>query len=436
MQRAEPARLRFTLSVAAHAEARSKVFGIHRGETVSVEHKAAPHLEIYIHNSDKVLLAKDSEGRAEVFEWQAPDNMQAYVFVRNISDPAGTVNIEVSQPSALGENRAVLPDAAVIKVYFAADRKLTGDADDPFGTDPSVGALQYGVCNVSIPRNHKMGELEGPVIWKLEFRPDRDKHIFVVGRPVIAPEGAFFNTLKNEFAQSKERQALVFVHGFNTEFLEAVRRTAQLNYDLGLGTIPVLYSWASKGSISPFAYTHDVRNADLSSTRFQQFLLDLAQRGNVQTIHVIAHSMGNRVLSQALAKIGANSPAHIRQVALMAPDIDADLFRQLAGQMRAAAEKITLYASSRDAALIVSEWWASYPRAGEGGEKIVVAPGIDTIDATNVDSNFLGLFHGYYADSRTVIGDMYELFHGKQPLSRFGLFETSRNGVTYWAFKQ
>jgi len=435
----DPPRWQATMSIGAHAEARSELIEIRRGETLSVLHPIGRGIEIYIHNAAKLLLAKEEDFRSERFRFQAPENDRMYVFARNMSDSPVALQVEVFAALPLSEHRAVLPESAVVKVYYAADRALSGDPDDPFSTDPAPSdSIQYGLCNVIIPRNHKMGELEGPSIWRLEFSPDAEKHISIVGRPVVAAsDGAFFSQLKQEFGSEQSRQALVFVHGFATEFLEAARRTAQLNYDLGLGTVPILYSWATKGTISPFAYNHDVRNADLTATRFQRFLIDLAQRANVQTIHIIAHSMGNRVLSRALADMGAAQiNAHLRQVALLAPDIDANLFRQLSERMRSAAGNIALYASSRDAALMASELWSSYPRAGQGGEKVVVVPGIDTIDATNVDLDWLGLFHGYYADSRSVIGDMYEFFRGNPPDHRHGLFQTSKDGAQYWAFKQ
>jgi esterase/lipase superfamily enzyme len=428
-----------TISIGSHSETRSEIIEVDRGETISVLHPIGRGIEVYVHNEAKLLLAKEEDLRSERFRFQAPEKDHLYVFARNLLDLPVVLKIEVYSALPFGEHRTVLPDSAVVKVYYAADRALTGDPDDPFGTDPAPdGSISYGLCNVIIPRNHKMGELEGPSIWRLEFRPDADKHISIVGRPVIAAShAAFFNQLKQEFGFEQSKPALVFVHGFATEFLEAARRTAQLNYDLGLGTVPILYSWATKGTISPFAYNHDVRNADLTAMRLQRFLIDLSQRAGVQSIFVIAHSMGNRVLSRALADMGAAQiKSHLQQVALLAPDIDANLFRQLSVRMRSSVGKIALYASSRDAALMASELWSSYPRAGQGGEKVVVVPGIDTIDATNVDVDWLGLFHGYYADSRSVIGDLYEFFRGSPPSRRHGLFQMSRDGAQYWAFKQ
>lgn len=43
--------------------------------------------------------------------------------------------------------------------------------------------------------------------------------------------------------------------------------------------------------------------------------------------------------------------------------------------------------------------------AGESGKNIVILKGIETIDATNIKTGFLG--HSYYADRRSVISNIF-----------------------------
>ena len=63
----------------------------------------------------------------------------------------------------------------------------------------------------------------------------------------------------------------------------------------------ILYSWPSQGKLGLVAYNKDGRNAELSAPHFKAFLSRLTARTGVQTVHVIAHSMGNRVVLKALA---------------------------------------------------------------------------------------------------------------------------------------
>jgi esterase/lipase superfamily enzyme len=204
----------------------------------------------------------------------------------------------------------------------------------------------------------------------------------------------------------------VFVHGYNVAFDDAVRRTAQLSYDLGFKGPAVAFSWPSQAALT--GYNRDARNVELSAESLRSVLTDLATRANVKRIHVIAHSMGNR--------------------ALVAPDIDAELFRRLARQFPSSVGPVTLYASSRDAALIASQKLAGYPRAGQGGQDIVVVPGLDTVDASAVDTSLTGLNHSYYADASQMLSDLFAFFKGNPASKRFGLRAAQGKDGAYWVF--
>jgi esterase/lipase superfamily enzyme len=119
---------------------------------------------------------------------------------------------------------------------------------------------------------------------------------------------------------------------------------------------------------------------------------------------------------------------------LAAPDIDADIFRQLSAAIRSQSGRVTLYASSADLALTASQQFHKYARAGESGKNLMVLPGIDTIDATRVDTGFLG--HSYFADNRSILADFFHLFRYDLPAQdRFGLQQKRWNQLSYWVFK-
>ena len=96
---------------------------------------------------------------------------------------------------------------------------------------------------------------------------------------------------------------------------------------------------------------------------------------------------------------------------------------------------LTLYASSKDRALAFSRFArGGYPRAGESGDGLVVAQGVETVDASMIDTDFLG--HSYYADVRALVTDI-SLIMGKnmRASERPGLMNRKRGDDTYWAFK-
>jgi esterase/lipase superfamily enzyme len=119
----------------------------------------------------------------------------------------------------------------------------------------------------------------------------------------------------------------------------------------------------------------------------------------------------------------------------MAPDVDAALFRELAVSMKSTSDQITLYASSKDGALIASKLFAGYTRAGQGGSELIVMPGVlQSIDASEVDTSLLGLNHSYFADNGTILSDLYRLFRDDPAEQRFGLTEATGAAGKYWIF--
>jgi esterase/lipase superfamily enzyme len=147
--------------------------------------------------------------------------------------------------------------------------------------------------------------------------------------------------------------------------------------------------------------------------------------------------MGNRALTAALQQIalamgaGASAP-RFHEVILTAPDIDAETFRELAGEILPAARRTTLYASSKDLALDASHRIHGYGRAGDTRPEIVVVPGLDSVDASEVDTSFLG--HSYFGDERSVVSDiLLMLRNGLGPRDR-GLRPRECSAGKFWIF--
>lgn len=328
-------------------------------------------------------------------------------------------------------------------VFYGTDRaENPSGLEDPetyFGTGRArSGTLRLGTCEVSIPRDHRMGQVERPSIWKLEFRPDPARHMVLLGLTPM-PRKVFFGRLRGEVQKSEGKEALVFVHGFNVSFADAVLRTAQIAYDLGFDGAPITYSWPSQASLSKTAYHTDETNAEWTAPHLEKFLSDIAAQSGAREIHLIAHSMGNRPLTAALQRIAArmarDSKPLFEHIVLTAPDIDADTFLQIADEFSKPGKRTTLYASSRDAALQFSrEIHGGLPRAGDSGLDIVVLPIFDTIEVSTVDTSFLG--HSYYGDNRSVLTDLFALIrNGSPPDKRFGLRSRTKRGLKYWVFQ-
>ncbi|MDE3119850.1 MAG: alpha/beta fold hydrolase, partial [Nitrospirota bacterium] len=311
-----------------------------------------------------------------------------------------------------------IPDYAVGRVLYATDRRASPkeDAGEFYGGDR--GLPQMGLCTVGVARDRRVGTL--------------DVHTLV--KPM--PAGDFYLQLQDRLVEAGSTDLLIFVHGYNITFDDAVRRAAQLAYDLGFPGLPIVYSWPSQGSLG--SYLVDETNVEWATPHLKEFLVQLTAKSGAQAIHVIAHSMGSRAVMAALQQIAQHPQGDLtsrfKEVVLLAPDMDADVFINQVQGIHRVVERVTLYASAKDKALVWSKSAHGYPRAGDAKPSLVVVPGVDTIDASWVDTSFTG--HAYYADSRSVLFDLFNLLrHGKPPGERFGLLAKEQNGQRYWAFQ-
>ncbi|HXV23238.1 MAG TPA: alpha/beta fold hydrolase, partial [Alphaproteobacteria bacterium] len=327
------------------------------------------------------------------------------------------------------------PEPVIVPVFYTTDRRVTYSATPQEWYGSMRGPLSYGRVEVTIPLDHRLGHLEAPSFWRFEFREDPSKHVVFFSLEVL-PEQKFYRELRSRVAASPQDDAFVFIHGYNVSFEDAARRTGQIAYDLNFQGAPILYSWPSRGELDD--YPTDLNNAEWTVPHLQQFLSDLRERSGAQKIHLIAHSMGNKPLVSALAAMvgdpDAGDAAVFNQVLLTAPDIDADIFRTIAEQVVVAANRVTLYASQRDKALQIARQFHGLPRAGDASEGLVIVDGIDTIEASAVDTSLVG--HSYYGDNRSVLSDIFAILKTQaSPMERFGLRPAFYQGKRYWIFR-
>jgi len=318
-------------------------------------------------------------------------------------------------------------------VFYGTDRARAEGIGPAVGFSGERGELSFGVAEVSIPDDPRMGAIERPQWWRLQFRQDPQQHV-VLHEVLPLSEGDFATRARQTLGGSAKKEVLVFVHGFRVGFEEAVMRAAQTTYDLHFEGLAALYSWPSEGAVQ--RYTVDETNVMWSRPKFARFLSLVREQFGADTVHVLAHSMGNRLLVETLAAAPppGSGAARLDQVVFAAPDIDAADFKGQVRTFGSKAARYTLYASSEDLALKASKAIHKYPRAGESGFDLVVERPLDTVDATSVDTGFVG--HSYYAENRSVLSDLFYLIrNGAPPDERFGLVPKDKYGARYWAFR-
>ena len=274
-----------------------------------------------------------------------------------------------------------------------------------------VGALfsdlrsdQLGLASVdvSIPPTHETGKLERPK----SLPPDPRREFAILDPTVYAREDAMISALNAELRTRRpgQRDALFFVHGYNTTTSEAILRVGQFVEDSGYTGVPVLFTWASAGQVSRYVY--DLNSALIARPKLFEAAAIL-NRTNAEGYHVFAHSMGAFLTMEGLVdaqQMGRlNRSGRLHSVILASPDIDLDLFRTQMAQVDQRAETIYVLLSKDDAALRASRVVAGgVPRVGASDADALAALGVTAIDLSDIDDSSAGT-HSKFAGSPEIV---------------------------------
>jgi esterase/lipase superfamily enzyme len=330
---------------------------------------------------------------------------------------------------------------ATVRVFYGTNRLPSGDAKPALFYGKGRGDLQFGYVNVTIPQIHKEAELETQPRWAeytlgIDEASMRRRYVLLDQVTPLAKDD-FVRTLRQQVKDAPSKDLFIFVHGFNNTFEDTARRAAQMAYDLDFDGTPLLYSWPSQGSAT--AYAVDEAAVGISGRKMADFLETVVAQSGAERIHLLAHSMGNRALIEALqtylAKRAPDQRQHIfGQIVFTAPDVDRDYFVDAIGSLRSAAERVTLYASGNDYALRSSQFLHGAPRAGTAGDFIIRLAGLDTIDMSSVPADALG--HSYFAANSGAIYDMFRLlWRGDPPPQRCGMSDRKgHDALAVWWF--
>jgi len=323
-----------------------------------------------------------------------------------------------------------------VPVFVATNRNPIPGAPPESSYGGELSDLTFGLAQVTIPiEKHRLGKVESPHWWTPFPEKNKEQRFVVLDdlKPLSGDE--FISRLDQSLAAGRPRDLLIFMHGYNVTFEEAVRRAAQLAYDLNFKGAVVLFTWPSLGHF--WYYDADGDRAQASAKSLAN-VLAMFQSDRWNKIHVMAHSMGNRVLLASLAGY-PRLKIPLRQVVFIAADVEVTLFQQMFDSL-ADLKPVTSYASQVDRALWLSRRFHKAQRVGYIDGEPFVTDGVETIDASNVDTSLLGLGigHGYYGNVRAVLTDLGTLLsEGIAASNRHGLNPTALKTdprKTYWSF--
>lgn len=308
--------------------------------------------------------------------------------------------------------------AAEHEIFIATTR---AKADDPAYVYSGTRAqdASFARIDVTVPALHQVGMIER----SRNNKPDPARFFTPTQIALYKEDGAFRRDLDTDI-KKKGGRALVFIHGYNTSFDEAVYRTTQIVHDAQYPGTPVLFTWASAGRTIDYVY--DSNSATVARDSLEQTLRLLAKSG-ASRIDIIAHSMGTWLTMEALRQLAITNDGDLDgklgDVILASPDIDIDVFRSQMRRYGTPKKPFLLLLSRDDNALRISGLIAgNRPRVGGYDDDAALAKlGVTVADLTEVHSADR-LNHAKFADNPLLIQAL-----GQQLRSDDGLGGESNN---------
>ncbi len=307
-----------------------------------------------------------------------------------------------------------------LTLYYATNRNHIGQrwAPESYGQDFSADRannLRFGRITVEVSINkvkhflsqkvdERIGDGEGLSTYIEEKL--RKKHLIsafqepddaesTTNSPLASTTA--FHELKKQM--EAKRDLVVFIHGFNVDWFQAVASAMALELMLNRhsqdndklkDTSVFLFSWPSNGHMMKNkAYLSDRSDAEDSSVavargflKLRDFLMTLRPKHNEPTLkecgqqlHLLCHSMGNYVLQHALTSlIELNNQKHLPQlfqhIFMCAPDVDDNIFEpdQPMVNLHRLARQVTVYYNNGDLAMYISDYTkGNVDRLGHNG---------------------------------------------------------------------
>ena len=342
-----------------------------------------------------------------------------------------------------------------LKLFYATNRKHIG-ADrwkpDSYGTEASsdgIENLRFGKLTLKVDEaksvkhlktNTPIGKGDGgqlaaylsecagdPTAIEISaFEEDIDRTLSDVNQASKALYGssAMFNEVQELMKASQD--VLIFIHGYNVAWEEAVGSALALQEMLNLDSVErkkrivvVLFSWPSDGRALPFvSYKSDRAEAAGSGgavgrgfLKLRDFLIRLRRNDSRlcnQEFHILCHSMGNYVLQKAVKKLAQHSngqamPRIFDHIFMCAPDVNDDVFEKSNAlhRLHEIARNVTVYFNYGDVALHVSDYTKGNPdRLGTAGfaRQSCVHSKIHQVDCSEIVTGIVE--HSYYLSGR------------------------------------
>ena len=237
-------------------------------------------------------------------------------------------------------------DARLTRVMVATNRERAAPDSNVFTTQRAP-ALNFAEFTIATPQRQNPDGTATAL-----GGADMNHNFITVDQDVLT---------KTEFTQRVSprtigrKNVFIYVHGFNTNFQEALFRLVQLSADARAEGTPILFAWPSQARVT--GYAADRETVVLSRDQLAEFLTTLAANPRIGRITIVAHSLGGALTVEALERLrlaGKRSVISRLNILLVSPDIDAEAFRQQVAVIGPLSPPMMVLVAPDDRALAIS----------------------------------------------------------------------------------
>lgn len=361
--------------------------------------------------------------------------------------PAMLSGCATSQPDVMHYESRRLPFQAVdggrqYDHFFVSTRKLLPDEveadydDRALGAEPRFGVYSSRLDDGFEAVGNKPEEWTGTAITGID---EMDA-------------AAFFASLKGAVDASPGRSLLIVLFGYKESFETAGLKTAAFAYRVDINTPVLFFDWPGNQSVTPRGYRRAIESARISAPPLGDLIARIDREIAPDNLWITGNSMGAQVICDAFSHMMedpelADPDKEIRHVILAAPDVDrAEFDDRFSHELDALSERLAVFVSSDDRALLLSQWLNRAARLGRRGPgdpgqleeledllalKARGADSISLIDFTRV--NRASHSHNYYIESSEYFDEFYQRLMGTFPYpSRRRHAVRDENDTLYW----
>lgn len=239
--------------------------------------------------------------------------------------------------------------------------------------------------DISIPQKREVGQIAWP-----GDRVDPEQDFYVANLEELPDIDQMLDQIAARLQPGQD--ITLFVHGYNSNYAEAVYRHAQIAHDFDNTGPQITIVWPSEASTT--GYLTDRDTALIARDHLETLLPRLTRRFPGRVV-LAAHSMGAFLTMETLRQMsisGNDITQDLGALVLISPDIRIDVFQSQVARMAQLPAVTVLILSQRDRALQLSSRLAGgKPRLGSAAD-IAVLSGMDllVVDLSDLPDSGLG----------------------------------------------